>query len=284
MTAAVAILISGIVHLDLYFNIGYRFASPDVNFGRSLLLNGFGAAILAVALVARREWFVRAAGIGYAVSTIGVFWYTHAGSTFLGFSHGGPAFDPSPQAQITVIMGIITILALSVTFVPAIDSADTVPMGLAAIGAAAAIAAIAVIGLTLKWQPDNSSSSAAAPAGANTSATPNTSATADSTATAGTKATGATTASTAGGAAGGGAVAIKDFAFAAKIVTVAKGTTVTWTNGDTAKHSVVSTDTSFVSNDLPQGATFQHTFDTVGTFTYICGIHPYMTGTITVTG
>ena len=284
IAAAAAILISGIVHLDLYFNAGYRFASPDVNFGRSLLLNAIGAGIIAVALVARREWFVRAAGIGYAVSTIGVFWYTHAGNTFFGFSHGGPVFDPSPQAQLTVIVGVIAIVLLAASFIPALDTADA-PMDLRFVGAAGAIAAIALIGLTIKWQPDDAKSVDAA--------TPTSPASTETTAAGATTVPGQTTVvgetstTVAGGAApaaGGDAVSIKDFAFAAKDLSVAKGTTVTWTNADTAKHSIVAKDTSFVSDDLVQGATYQYTFDTDGTFAYICGIHPYMAGTITVAG
>ena len=48
---------------------------------------------------------------GYAVSTIGIFWYTHAGNSFLGFSHGGPVFDPSPQAQLAVAIGAARFLS-----------------------------------------------------------------------------------------------------------------------------------------------------------------------------
>jgi plastocyanin len=97
----------------------------------------------------------------------------------------------------------------------------------------------------------------------------------------------ATTAAAGGGApaaAGDGAVSIKGFAFNPGDVTVAKGTTVTWTNNDSATHRIKSGDGSFDSEDLKNGATFQHTFDTAGTFDYICGIHPSMKGKITVTG
>jgi plastocyanin len=79
-------------------------------------------------------------------------------------------------------------------------------------------------------------------------------------------------------------VSIKDFMFDPGGVTVAKGTTVTWTNGDDFAHSVVADDDSFMSEDLDQGATFSQTFDKAGEFSYICGIHNSMTGTVTVTG
>ena len=47
---------------------------------------------------------------------------------------------------------------------------------------------------------------------------------------------------------------------------------------------IVATDLSFHSQNIGQGATFAYTFDKPGDFTYVCGIHPQMTGTITVTG
>ena len=84
--------------------------------------------------------------------------------------------------------------------------------------------------------------------------------------------------------AGDGAVTIKGLAFAPGDVTVAAGTTVTWTNNDSPTHRIKSGDGSFDSKDLKTGDTFQHEFDTAGTFAYVCGIHPSMKGTITVTG
>jgi plastocyanin len=84
-------------------------------------------------------------------------------------------------------------------------------------------------------------------------------------------------------AAGGDAVTIKGFAFGPDDLTVKAGTKVTWTNDDSTKHKIKSDDGSFDSDDLSQGDTFEHTFDTAGSFPYICSIHPSMKGTITVT-
>jgi len=284
--AAVAILISGIVHLDLYFNQDYRFASSDVNFGRSILLNAISSGIIAVALVARKDWFVKAAGIGFALSTIILFAYTHAENSFLGYAHGGPVFEPSPQAQIALIVQIAAIVLLAVSFLPGVESADSTPVPLPAVGVAFAIAAIALIGLTLKWKPDDTKTVSPA----TTEATTTTAAAASATTAAGAYPSDTTaadsTATTAGGAAttAGQAVTIAGFKFDTPELTVAVGSTVTWTNTDKAEHSVVAEDTSFISDNLAQGATFEHTFDTPGTFPYICGIHSRMKGTITVTG
>ncbi len=98
--------------------------------------------------------------------------------------------------------------------------------------------------------------------------------------------TGAAATAAGGGAtpaAGAGAVSIKGFAFNPGDVTVKAGTKVTWTNNDSATHRIKSGDGSFDSDDLGNGATFDHTFGTAGKFAYICGIHPSMKGTITVT-
>jgi len=85
-------------------------------------------------------------------------------------------------------------------------------------------------------------------------------------------------------AAGAGAVSIVDFAFAPADLTVAVGTAITWSNNDGAPHRIKSGDGSFDSDDLSGGDTFEHTFDSAGSFPYLCGIHASMSGTITVSG
>ena len=79
-------------------------------------------------------------------------------------------------------------------------------------------------------------------------------------------------------------VQIQNFAFEPATLTVTRGSTVVWTNRDGFEHSVVATDVSFHSDNLGQGQTFSHTFDIAGQFSFVCGIHPQMNGTITVTG
>ena len=86
------------------------------------------------------------------------------------------------------------------------------------------------------------------------------------------------------------AVSIQNFAFVPASVTVPIGTTVTWTNQDSAPHQVVSDATPlfsvgalFTSNQFAQGQKYSFTFNNAGTFEYHCGIHPFMKGTITVT-
>jgi plastocyanin len=84
-------------------------------------------------------------------------------------------------------------------------------------------------------------------------------------------------------AAGGpGAVTIKDFAFAPGSITVPAGSTVTWTNQDSASHTVTADDGSFDSKALATGATFSQAFPKAGTYTYHCSIHTSMTATVVV--
>lgn len=80
----------------------------------------------------------------------------------------------------------------------------------------------------------------------------------------------------------GNAVSIAGFSFQPAAITVAVGTTVTWTNDDSTSHTVTADDASFDSGSLAKGATFKQTFATAGTFAYHCSIHSSMKGTVTV--
>ncbi len=95
---------------------------------------------------------------------------------------------------------------------------------------------------------------------------------------------GGTPATTPGGPAGGGeeAVEIVDFGFDPAALDVSTGTAVTWTNTGAVPHTVTFDDGTVDSGNLASGATFEHTFDTAGTFDYFCSIHPTMTATVTV--
>jgi len=87
----------------------------------------------------------------------------------------------------------------------------------------------------------------------------------------------------AGGAAGGSTVSIEGFAFKPGSITVPAGTKVTWTNKDSAPHSVQPANNLFPTSPNIEGDTpFEHTYDTAGTFPYVCGIHNYMSGTVVV--
>jgi len=82
--------------------------------------------------------------------------------------------------------------------------------------------------------------------------------------------------------AGEAKINISGFAFDPATITIKVGGTVTWTNQDSVAHTVAADDSSWTSSNLGEGGTFSHTFDTAGTFTYRCSIHPTMKGTVIV--
>src|SRR6202790_5773059 len=77
-------------------------------------------------------------------------------------------------------------------------------------------------------------------------------------------------------------VKIDNFSFGPGTLTVAVGTTVTWTNRDDIPHTVVSTDGVFKSKVRDTDEKFSYTFAKAGTYPYYCTIHPKMIGQIVV--
>jgi plastocyanin len=80
----------------------------------------------------------------------------------------------------------------------------------------------------------------------------------------------------------GNTVTISNMSFASSSISVAKGTTVTWTNNDAMQHTVTADDNSFTSAKLNYGDTYSHMFSDAGTIAYHCTVHPSMTGTVEV--
>jgi len=81
---------------------------------------------------------------------------------------------------------------------------------------------------------------------------------------------------------GANQVLIQGMAFNPLTITVALGTSVTWTNKDAVAHTVTSNTGIFDSGSINTNGTFSYTFSTVGTFPYHCTVHPYMTATVIV--
>lgn len=75
-------------------------------------------------------------------------------------------------------------------------------------------------------------------------------------------------------------VEISGFAFNPDTITITKGSTVTWTNKDSAPHTISGS--GFESGSLSTGQAFSHTFDEAGTYDYSCSIHPSMKGKVIV--
>ncbi|MFF7950876.1 cupredoxin domain-containing protein [Streptomyces griseorubiginosus] len=79
-------------------------------------------------------------------------------------------------------------------------------------------------------------------------------------------------------------VAMKGYAFSPASLSVPAGSTVTWTNYDTAPHDVKTTSgpLSIHSPMLDKGESWSFTFATAGSYGYVCTVHPDMTAGITV--
>jgi plastocyanin len=79
-----------------------------------------------------------------------------------------------------------------------------------------------------------------------------------------------------------GAEVLAARAYAPAELVVAPGTTTTWTNNDSVAHTSTSDAPGWNSGIIAPQATFSTTFQTTGTFSYHCSIHPGMVGRVTV--
>lgn len=76
--------------------------------------------------------------------------------------------------------------------------------------------------------------------------------------------------------------------FSPSKLSVQPGTTVVWTNDDTAAHTVTTGTPEdgpsglFDSGLFAPGKTFEYQFNTVGEYNYFCMVHPWMTGKVTI--
>ncbi|MFH9006412.1 cupredoxin family copper-binding protein [Streptomyces afghaniensis] len=79
-------------------------------------------------------------------------------------------------------------------------------------------------------------------------------------------------------------VTMKGYAFSPASLSVPAGSTVTWTNQDTAPHDVKTTSgpVSIHSPMLDKGQSWSFTFTTAGSYGYVCTVHANMTAGITV--
>ena len=74
----------------------------------------------------------------------------------------------------------------------------------------------------------------------------------------------------------------KDFAFVPAAITIDRGTTIEWTNVGPTEHTVADDKVSWSSDILNTGQKYRYTFNTPGTITVICTLHPDMISTVIV--
>jgi plastocyanin len=65
-------------------------------------------------------------------------------------------------------------------------------------------------------------------------------------------------------------------------ITVKPGTTVTWVHGSQMPHTISGNADGLSSGTLLNGQQYSHTFNTTGSYSYSCGLHPSMTGSVVV--
>ena len=73
------------------------------------------------------------------------------------------------------------------------------------------------------------------------------------------------------------------YAFSPVMLSIGHGAPLTVTNTTAAPHTMTADGGAFSSGTVSPNSTITMTFSTPGTYPYHCQIHPYMTGTLTVT-
>jgi len=94
----------------------------------------------------------------------------------------------------------------------------------------------------------------------------------------------ATIGATAPAAASSYSVQIANYAYSPSSITVDEGDTITWTNEDTAPHTVTTSSGPQALNSptLSKGQSWSFTFTKPGTYVYYCAVHPYMRAQVIV--
>jgi len=72
--------------------------------------------------------------------------------------------------------------------------------------------------------------------------------------------------------------------FAPNPINISVGSTVTWTNNDSAAHAIVADGGAFSSGAIAPGAQYSYTFPSAATVTYHDASNPGMVGTVNVSG
>jgi plastocyanin len=78
-------------------------------------------------------------------------------------------------------------------------------------------------------------------------------------------------------------VTISSSGYSPASLSVARGSTVTWTNNDNMVHSVTTADGSINSGDIAAGTSYSKTFSSAGTFNYYDVHNKNMMGVLVVT-
>ncbi len=78
------------------------------------------------------------------------------------------------------------------------------------------------------------------------------------------------------------AAGMRDFVYTPARLEIPAGTTIEWSNQDPVEHTVTAEDGGFDSGLIAPGATWRYTFETPGTYSFLCTPHPFMRGVVVV--
>jgi plastocyanin len=246
------IIWSSYIHFHLWQSLGYRHIST---IGPLFLLQSIGGFLLGLFIIVARRVWAAALGVGFAVSTMAGFLISVEHGLF-GFKDTWSApFAHEAFALEIAIIGVC-IIAGSLCLIGSTSGAMNrrIFVGLLSIGLAV------VVGGAILLAADGGGGMS--PSGSPQSST----------------ALGSSTAATSSVR-----ITISNFMFHAMRVTVRPGATVSVTNKDSATHTLTATGGQFNTGDITHNQTkmFKAPMKP-GTYSYICNIHQYMTGTIVV--
>ena len=77
-------------------------------------------------------------------------------------------------------------------------------------------------------------------------------------------------------------IGIRNYKYNPSIISIPRGATVTWLNDDKADHTATDKNSAWDSTIIHSEESQALQFNTPGTYSYYCTIHPYMTGTLTI--
>ena len=77
-------------------------------------------------------------------------------------------------------------------------------------------------------------------------------------------------------------VRIDGMRFDPENIAVKPGTTITWVHGSQMPHTISGNADGISSGTLYKGKNYSHTFNATGRYSYVCDLHPSMTGSVVV--
>ena len=110
LLTAVAVLVSGAVHLWLYFDV---FSEEDV-VGPAFLLNAAASVVIAVMLLRWRHWVPAFLAVGFGASTLGAFVISTTDSGLFGVHQvweGGWVFTAAVSELLAIVGGLAVLVS-----------------------------------------------------------------------------------------------------------------------------------------------------------------------------